>query len=224
MRVVIATGNPGKVREFERMLENYGLPVYSAKELGIRMEVDETGTSFSENALLKCRSIPVSPEEETIVFADDSGLCVDALGGAPGIYSSRYLGEDTPYDVKNAHFLALLKDVPDELRTCRYHCAIGVRFPDGTEEVTEATFEGRIAHEPAGTNGFGYDPIFYLPEYGKTCAEIPSELKDRISHRGKAMRQAEAIIDAWMKKRAAKTQCTCGAQCPPAVTEDINGE
>ena len=198
MRVVIATGNPDKVKEFKKMLEHYELPVYSAKELGLSTDADETGTSFAENALIKCRTIPVTDEEETIVFADDSGLCIDALGGEPGIYSSRYLGEDTPYDIKNAHFITLLKDVKDEKRSCRYHCAIAVRFPDGTEQVAEAAMEGRIAYAPAGKNGFGYDPVFYLPQYGLTCAQLPEDAKNSISHRGKAMAKAEALIRDWL--------------------------
>ena len=204
MRVVIATGNPDKVKEFEKMLAHYGLPVYSAKELGLKTGAEETGTTFAENALIKCRSIPVDDREETIVFADDSGLCVDALGGEPGIYSSRYLGEDTPYEIKNAHFIKLLENVPDEKRTCRYHCAIAVRFPDGTEAVAEDTMEGRIAYEPAGNNGFGYDPVFYLPEYNRTCAELDPEVKNRISHRGKAMVKAEKLIEEWLKNRSAQ--------------------
>ena len=200
MRVVIATGNPDKVKEFKKMLEHYDLPVYSAKELKLPTDADETGTSFAENALIKCRTIPVTDAEETIVFADDSGLCIDALGGEPGIYSSRYLGEDTPYDVKNAHFIHLLQDVHGEKRSCRYHCAIAVRFPDGTEDVVEETVEGRIAYAPAGYNGFGYDPVFYLPEYGLTCAQLPEEAKNRISHRGKALLKAEVLIRDWLLK------------------------
>ena len=184
-RIVFATGNEGKMREVRLILQDLGFPVLSMKEAGVSLDIEENGTTFAENAMIKARAV----WEKTggIVLADDSGLVVDYLGGEPGVYSARYLGEDTSYEIKNQAIIDRLADAKEEERTARFVSAIAAVLPDGSELVTEGTVEGLIAHEPAGNGGFGYDPIFYLPEYGVTSAEIPIEKKNEISHRGKAL-------------------------------------
>ncbi len=184
-KIVFATGNEGKMREVRLILQDLGFPVLSMKEAGVSLDIEENGTTFAENAMIKARAV----WEKTggIVLADDSGLVVDYLGGEPGVYSARYLGEDTSYEIKNQAIIDRLADAKEEERTARFISAIAAVLPDGSELVTEGTVEGLIAHEPAGNGGFGYDPIFYLPEYGVTSAEIPIEKKNEISHRGKAL-------------------------------------
>ena len=184
-KIVFATGNEGKMREVRLILQDLGFPVLSMKEAGVSLGIEENGTTFAENAMIKARAV----WEKTggIVLADDSGLVVDYLGGEPGVYSARYLGEDTSYEIKNQAIIDRLADAKEEERTARFVSAIAAVLPDGSELVTEGTVEGLIAHEPAGNGGFGYDPIFYLPEYGVTSAEIPIEKKNEISHRGKAL-------------------------------------
>ncbi len=184
-KIVFATGNEGKMREVRLILQDLGFPVLSMKEAGVSLDIEENGTTFAENAMIKAREV----WEKTggIVLADDSGLVVDYLGGEPGVYSARYLGEDTSYEIKNQAIIDRLADAKEEERTARFVSAIAAVLPDGSELVTEGTVEGLIAHEPAGNGGFGYDPIFYLPEYGVTSAEIPIEKKNEISHRGKAL-------------------------------------
>ena len=184
-KIVFATGNEGKMREVRLILQDLGFPVLSMKEAGVSLDIEENGTTFAENAMIKARAV----WEKTggIVLADDSGLVVDYLGGEPGVYSARYLGEDTSYEIKNQAIIDRLTDAKEEERTARFVSAIAAVLPDGSELVTEGKVEGLIAHEPAGNGGFGYDPIFYLPEYGVTSAEIPIEKKNEISHRGKAL-------------------------------------
>lgn len=184
-KIVFATGNEGKMREVRLILQDLGFPVLSMKEAGVSLDIEENGTTFAENAMIKARAV----WEKTggIVLADDSGLVVDYLGGEPGVYSARYLGEDTSYEIKNQAIIDRLVDAKEEERTARFVSAIAAVLPDGSELVTEGTVEGLIVHEPAGNGGFGYDPIFYLPEYGVTSAEIPIEKKNEISHRGKAL-------------------------------------
>ena len=184
-KIVFATGNEGEMREVRLILQDLGFPVLSMKEAGVSLDIEENGTTFAENAMIKARAV----WEKTggIVLADDSGLVVDYLGGEPGVYSARYLGEDTSYEIKNQAIIDRLADAKEEERTARFVSAIAAVLPDGSELVTEGTIEGLIAHEPAGNGGFGYDPIFYLPEYGVTSAEIPIEKKNEISHRGKAL-------------------------------------
>ena len=184
-KIVFATGNEGKMREVRLILQDLGFPVLSMKEAGVSLDIEENGTTFAENAMIKARA----GWEKTggIVLADDSGLVVDYLGGEPGVYSARYLGEDTSYEIKNQAIIDRLADAKEEERTARFVSTIAAVLPDGSELVTEGTVEGLIAHEPAGNGGFGYDPIFYLPEYGVTSAEIPIEKKNEISHRGKAL-------------------------------------
>ncbi len=184
-KIVFATGNEGKMREVRLILKDLGLPVLSMKEAGVSLDIEENGTTFAENAMIKAKA--VWQQTGGIVLADDSGLVVDYLGGEPGVYSARYLGEDTSYEIKNQAIIDRLADAKEEERTARFVSAIAAVLPDGSELVTEGKVEGLIAHEPAGNGGFGYDPIFYLPEYGVTSAEISIEKKNEISHRGKAL-------------------------------------
>ena len=194
-RIVFATGNAHKMIEIRQILEDLGMPVISMKEVGVDPEIIEDGTTFEENALIKAREVAkLLPND--IVLADDSGLEVDALNKEPGIYSARYAGENTSYEIKNQLILDRVKDVPEEKRTARFACAVAAVFPDGTEKVVRENMEGRIAYESAGANGFGYDPIFYLPEYGCTSAELSPEDKNAISHRGKALRAMRGVIEA----------------------------
>ena len=165
------------------------------KEAGVEADPDEDGADFEDNALIKARAVfdllsgvPVPPDTLRIVMSDDSGLVIDALDGAPGVHSARYMGYDTDYRIRMEHILELMKDVPDERRSARFVAAVASILPDGTSAVVRGAMEGRIGHAIAGENGFGYDPFFYLPEYGKTSAEISPDEKNRISHRGKALR------------------------------------
>lgn len=184
-RIVFATGNAGKVKEIQMILADMGMEVVSMKEAGITIDIEEDGKNYEENALIKARAVAAYTKD--IVMADDSGLEIDYLNGEPGIYSARYLGEDTSYRVKNANLIERLTGVPDEQRTARFVCAIAAVLPDGTELTTRATIEGRIDYEEKGSNGFGYDPIFYVPQFGKTTAELTEEQKNQVSHRGKAL-------------------------------------
>ena len=199
MRIVFATGNKGKLKEITKILGELGLEIISMAEAGITDDIEENGTTFAENSMIKAHSVSrmlkeKDPQDESIVLADDSGLEVDYLGGEPGIYSARYMGKDTSYDIKNAAIIEKLDGVPEEERTARFVCAISAVFPDGREFGTLGKMEGHIAHEIAGSNGFGYDPIFFLPEYGKTSAEISEDEKNAISHRGKALREMEKVL------------------------------
>ncbi len=190
-RLVFATGNQGKVKEFKQMLgEDY--EIFSMKDLGLDIEIVENGRSFEENAVIKAKTVMEATGE--MVLADDSGFEVDALGREPGIYSARYLGEDTPYSVKNAELLRRCEAVPEEKRTARFVCVIACAYPDGTVDTATGVIEGKLAHEPKGENGFGYDPIFYLPERGCTTGELEPEEKNAISHRGIAIRKMVEIL------------------------------
>lgn len=175
------------MREIKEILSDTDWEVVSMKEIGADVEIEEDGTTFEENAAIKARAVAAVCGE--IVLADDSGLEVDALNKEPGIYSARYMGEDTPYAVKNANIINRLEGIPEESRTARFVCAIAAVFPDGKEIITHGEIEGRIDYEEKGENGFGYDPIFYVPEFGRTTAELSDLEKNSISHRGKALRK-----------------------------------
>lgn len=191
-RVIVASGNQGKIREIREILTPLDLEVVSMKEAGIEVDVDETGTSFEENALLKARGIAMLTDD--LVIADDSGLEIDYLNKEPGIYSARYLGRDVSYDIKNQNLLDRLEGVPDEKRSARFVCAVAAILPNKKELVVRGVMEGRIGYEIRGEHGFGYDPIFYLPEYGMSSAEILPEEKNKISHRGKALQQMFLLL------------------------------
>lgn len=186
MRIIFATGNEGKMREIRMIMSDLGLEILSMKEAGLKADIEENGTTFEENAAIKAKGIAALCND--IVLADDSGLEIDALNKEPGVYSARYLGEDTSYHIKNSNLIERLNGVPDEERTARFVCAIAAVLPDGRLLETKASMEGRIGYEERGENGFGYDPIFMLPEYGKSTAELSPEEKNKLSHRGKALR------------------------------------
>lgn len=193
MKIIFATGNEGKMREIRAILGDMEIEVCSMKEAGIALEIDEDGTTFEENACIKARAVAACAAQgkarDCVVMADDSGLEIDSLNGEPGVYSARYLGEETSFDEKSADLLRRLEDVPEEKRNARFVCAIAAIFPGGEEVVTRGCIEGRIGYELRGDNGFGYDPIFYLPEYRRTAAELTDEEKNRISHRSRALEQ-----------------------------------
>ncbi len=197
MRLIFATGNKGKMNEIREIMSD-SVPVLSMAEAGVSTDVEEDGNSFMENSFIKARAVARTCKEkgidDAIVLADDSGLVVDALNGEPGIYSARYLGEDTPYSIKNAKIIERLNGVSDEDRTARFVCAIACVMPDGREYSAEATYEGAIGYEERGEHGFGYDPIFYLPDRGVYSAELDPNEKNRISHRGKALRMMKEIL------------------------------
>lgn len=197
-KIIFATGNQDKMKEIRMILEDLGIPVSSMKEAGIDVDIVEDGTTFEENAMIKAEAI--AKLTDAVVLADDSGLEIDYLNKEPGIYSARYAGTDTSYEIKNNLLLQRLEGVPDEKRTARFVCAIAAVFPDGSKETVRGTIEGRIGYEIAGEHGFGYDPIFYLPEYGCTTAELDPEKKNELSHRGKALRLMREIIEQKMQQ------------------------
>lgn len=190
--IIFATENAGKIREVEAMFEGMGVSVKTMKEAGIRAEIIEDGSTFMENAVKKAKTI--ASYTKAIVLADDSGLVIDHLNGEPGIYSARYLGEDTPYDIKNAELLSRMEGVEEDKRSARFVCAMAAVMPDGEVLQTEGVMEGIIGYEAAGKNGFGYDPIFYLPEFGMSSAQISPEQKNAVSHRGKALRKMQKLL------------------------------
>ena len=185
-KIVFATGNKVKVKEIQMILADLGVEVTTMKEEGIFVDVEENGTTYEENAMIKARE--VAKYTDAIVMADDSGLEIDYLNKEPGIYSARYMGEDTSYRIKNNNLIDRLTGIPDEKRTARFVCAIAAVLPDGRELTTRGVIEGRIGYEERGENGFGYDPIFYVPEFGKTTAELTEEEKNMVSHRGRALK------------------------------------
>lgn len=202
VEIVFATGNEGKMREIRAILGDMEFKISSMKEAGLALEIEEDGATFEENARIKAQAVADAlavqgRARECVVMADDSGLEIDSLGGEPGVYSARYLGEETPFAKKSADLLRRLKDVPEKERSARFVCAIAAVFPDGGTVAARGTIEGRIGYELRGDNGFGYDPIFYLPEYDRTAAELTDEEKNRISHRSRALMQ----IKKELKKR-----------------------
>ena len=214
--IIFATGNKGKIREIRDIITDPDTEVLSMREAGVEADPDENGTSFEENALIKARAVAElirrqksegalsfdTTDTQVTVMSDDSGLVIDALGGEPGIYSARYLGYDTDYNYKMEQIMKRMENVPDPERTARFVAAVGAVFPDGSEHVVTGAMEGMIAHGIYGQNGFGYDPFFYLPEYGKTSAEITEEEKNAISHRGKALRSMIALFDEWRSRNS----------------------
>lgn len=196
-RIIFATGNEGKMKEIRMILADMGLPIQSMKQADIVLDIEENGRTFEENAVIKAKAVAQAAREKgisAIVLADDSGLEIDYLNKEPGIYSARYMGEDTSYHIKNANLIERLEGVADEQRTARFVCAIAAILPDGTQRITRGTIEGRIGYEEKGENGFGYDPIFYLPEYQCYSAELSPEEKNKISHRGKALEEMKRIL------------------------------
>ncbi|MCI8391625.1 MAG: XTP/dITP diphosphatase [Roseburia sp.] len=201
-RIVFATGNEGKMREIRDILADTGAAVLSMRDAGIDISVTEDGATFEENAAIKAKAAAAhmnerdvnGPHTDTYVLADDSGLEVDYLNREPGVFSARYMGEDTSYEIKNQAILDRLSGVPKEQRTARFVCAIAAVLPDGETKIVRETIEGYIGDRPAGENGFGYDPIFYVDEYGCSTAELTEEEKNAISHRGKALRSMKKLL------------------------------
>ena len=189
--IILASNNKDKVKEVKEILKGYD--IISMKEAGIDVDIEENVTTFEENALRKARAIMKLPGQ--ITMADDSGLEIDYLNKAPGVYSARFMGHDTSYDIKNKALIQKLEGVKGSDRSGRFVCAIAVCFPDGREIVKRGTMEGLIAEEIKGDNGFGYDPIVYLPEYGRTSGELAPEEKNKISHRGKALALIKEELD-----------------------------
>lgn len=204
--IIFATGNKNKMIEIRMILADLGCKILSQKEAGIQADVVEDGQTFEENALIKATTIAdiarKMPEyKNAVVLADDSGLEIDALNKEPGIYSARYMGEDTSYDIKNQTLIDRLEGVPDEKRTARFVCAIAAALPDGSTEVVRGTMEGRIGYEITGENGFGYDPIFYLPQFGCSSAELEPEKKNELSHRGEGLRKMRKVLEEKLESK-----------------------
>lgn len=204
--IIFATGNKNKMIEIRMILADLGCKILSQKEAGIQADVVENGQTFEENALIKATTIAdiarKMPEyKNAVVLADDSGLEIDALNKEPGIYSARYMGEDTSYDIKNQALIDRLEGVPDEKRTARFVCAIAAALPDGSTEVVRGTMEGRIGYEITGENGFGYDPIFYLPQFGCSSAELEPEKKNELSHRGEGLRKMRKVLEKKLESK-----------------------
>ena len=194
-KIIFATGNENKMAEIRMILADCGYEIVSQKQAGIDIDVVEDGTTFEENAISKATAISKCPEAAgCVVLADDSGLEVDYLDKAPGIYSARYEGVDTPYSIKNQLIIDRVADAKGDERSARFVCVIAAVFPDGRVLTRRGTIEGQIAYEPAGENGFGYDPIFYVPEFGKTTAQLAPEEKNKVSHRGRALEMIKEVL------------------------------
>jgi len=199
MRYLFATNNPGKVKEIRSIFEEAGLEFISLADLGLSFTPQETGTTFEANAIQKITKTAEflrgkGIAQDIAILSDDSGLCIDPLSGLPGVDSANFMGVDTPYHVRNNHIIEMLSTVPKTRRVARYVCIIACLFPDGSIKTTEGSVEGIIINESRGKGGFGYDPIFFNPEFGKTMAELPEETKNAISHRGEALRKMIALL------------------------------
>ena len=193
--LLLATTNKHKLEEFQTILQDLPFQLLTLRDVHIDMDVEETGSTFAENAILKAQTY--ARTANMLALADDSGLEIDALGGAPGIYSARFAGYDTPYAERFPLILSQLQTVPPSQRTARYRCVIALAEPSGYTRVVEGTVEGMIADEPRGEHGFGYDPIFFVPGFGRTMAEMTAEEKHRISHRGRAAEAARPLLENW---------------------------
>lgn len=191
-QLLLATNNQGKVREYKSLLEGIPFQLVTPAQEGISLNVKETGKSFEKNAALKAKAFAV--RSGLLTLADDSGLEVDALGGEPGVMSARYAGEGAPDEKRINYLLSRLKDVPREKRTARFRCVIAIAAPDGGVKLCSGECRGIVAFEPRGEHGFGYDPVFYFPELGKTMAELPVDIKNQVSHRGRAAKEARRIL------------------------------
>lgn len=197
MKLIFATGNKDKMDEIREIMDDLGFEVSSMKEEGIESDPDENGNTFEENALIKAKAVHEIAKEkgiEAIVLADDSGLEIDCLGKEPGVYSARYLGRETPYKEKNLNLIKRVDETGDKDRTARFVCAVAAVFPDGETKVVRGTIEGTVAKTPSGNNGFGYDPIFYVPKFGCTTADLTNAEKNKVSHRGNALRLMKEIL------------------------------
>ncbi|MDE6904100.1 MAG: XTP/dITP diphosphatase [Lachnospiraceae bacterium] len=192
-KIIFATGNEHKMTEIREILAGLNGEILSMKEAGISVDIEEDGATFEENAVKKAKA--VAEAAEALVLADDSGLEIDYLNKEPGVYSARYMGENTSYEIKNQALLDRLSGVPKEERTARFVCAIAAVFPDGEVIVKRGTIEGYIGDKPAGKNGFGYDPIFYVEEYQCSTAELTMEQKNALSHRGNALRAIKGELE-----------------------------
>lgn len=201
-RIVFATGNAGKIREIREILKELPMEIVSMREAGLETNVEENGETYEQNALIKARAVAALASSEDIVMADDSGLEIDYLNGEPGVYSARYLGENTSYRIKNRNLVERLNGVPEEKRTARFVCVIAAVLPDGTELTARGVIEGRIGYEEKGEGGFGYDPIFLVPEFGKTTAELTEVEKNAVSHRGRALQAMNEKLKAVMEGNA----------------------
>ena len=199
MKIIFATGNEGKMKEIRMILSDLGAEILSMKEAGMDLDIEEDGLTFEENAIIKARAVHAHAKD-AVVLADDSGLEIDYLDRQPGVYSSRYMGEDTPYDVKNAAIIRKLAGAVEEERTARFVCVIAAALPDGRILTSQGVIEGRIAHKPAGEEGFGYDPIFYVPDFHATTAELTPEQKNAVSHRGKALRAMKRKLSRYFEE------------------------
>ena len=186
MKIICATSNKDKLREIREIFSDFDCEIVSMKEAGISIDVEETGDTFLENAYIKAKA--VWDITGGVVFSDDSGLEVDYLNKAPGVYSARFMGTDTSYEIKNKKIIQLLEEATGSKRSARYKAAICCILEDGSVIEIEESMEGEIAHSPSGSEGFGYDPIFYVKEFSKTAAQLSREEKNKISHRGKALR------------------------------------
>ncbi|MDY3888561.1 MAG: XTP/dITP diphosphatase [Agathobacter sp.] len=192
-RIIFATGNKDKMREIREIMADMDVEIWSMREAGIQVDIVEDGTTFAENAIIKAKA--VAEHTDAIVLADDSGLEIDYLNKEPGVYSARYMGEDTSYDIKNANLIQRLEGVPKEKRTARFVAVIAAVLPDKRVLTAEGTMEGYIGYALEGENGFGYDPILFLDEYGCSSAALSREQKNAISHRGKALREMRALLE-----------------------------
>ena len=191
-KLLLATNNTGKIKEFRSLLQGVPFELVTPKETGIVMNVEESGATYRENARLKACTL--AAQSSLLTLADDSGIEVDVLHGAPGVLSARYAGENASDIERVDYLLSKLKDVPPEKRSARFYCVIAMAKPDGTVQFCDGECKGTIPVKPAGVTGFGYDPVFYLPEFGKTMAELPVEIKNQISHRAKAAQKAKMLL------------------------------